>query len=95
MKITVSELRLIVDLLLLHLNNTNQKTFVLEEDYYWDVSMADRFSLDNSPKDLNVGQISDDLKRIRLLLSGDRDPVGYDLVRLSAILRTIGEKTIL
>lgn len=92
MKVTTKELRETMDLLLSHLEDSGKTEFELEEDYYWSVPPADRYSPYEEPKVFTLGQLSDDLEELRSIRAGEKEPLGYALVWLSSVLTRVGEK---
>ncbi len=87
MKINKEELFLITNILLELLND---KIFVeIQEDFYWDISQKEIYNPYEDPKNLTLGQLSDDWQELKRILNGTHIPVGYDLKRLSNILRVI------
>lgn len=91
MKISTKELRESIEQLLSHLEETGTTEFEIEEDYYWSVPPADRYSPYEEPKELTLGQLSDDLEELRAIRDGEKEPVGYALVWLAAVLSRVGE----
>lgn len=86
------------------LDNASQKIFQLlneqkiesveiNEDLYWNISKDEIYNPYSDPKDLDLGQLSDDLLKITNISSGESEPIGYALVWLSSIYRIIGEKS--
>jgi hypothetical protein len=57
------------------------KTFPTDQRY-------DRY---DEPREHTIGQLSDDLRELKLMIDGHRPMVGGGLVWLAAILRRIGE----
>jgi hypothetical protein len=53
-----------------------------------------RYSPNDEPKTLTMGQLSDDWLEVAQMTMGNRETVGYGLVWLAAVLRRVGEKTI-
>jgi hypothetical protein len=94
MKISADELRQATLFLLKHLQETNQTEFEIGEDFYWNVPANARYDSYTEPKELTVGQLSDDWAEVKRSVQGERDPMGSDLIALSSILRRVGEKTL-
>lgn len=87
MKISTEDLRRAAVLLLRHLDG--HREFEVSEDFYWEVPREQRYAPHAEPKELTLGQLTDDWSEISLMLSGEREPVAYGLVWLAAILRRL------
>ena len=94
MKVSTDELRSAALVLLRHLDESGQKEFEIAEDFYWDVPAEKRYSPYDEPKELTIGQLSDDWSEVARMAGGNREPVAYGLVWLAAVLRRVGEKAI-
>jgi hypothetical protein len=66
----------------------------LSADYYWDVAADVRYDQPEQPRELQMGQLTDDLEFVTELYDGTRPPVTYGLVWIASILRYIGEKIV-
>jgi len=94
MKITTEELRQAVNLVLAHLEESGQREFEVEEDFYWNIPEAELYNPYNEPSNLDLGQLSDDIKEIRKILTGESPCVGDALVWIAALMRRLGKKSI-
>jgi hypothetical protein len=94
MKVSTEELRRAATALLRHVEDSGQKEFEIEEDFYWDVPADKRYAPYEEPKGLTMGQLSDDWSEVTQMISGDRQPVAYGLVWLAAVMRRVGEKAV-
>ena len=63
----------------------------IAEDFYWDVTAADRYDRYQEPTKHTVGQLSDDVLEVTRMINGDAPIVSYGLVWLAAVLRRVGE----
>ena len=90
MHVTTKELRDATLALLEHLDDTEQREFEINEDFYWFVPQQDLYDPYKTPADLSLGQLSHDLNEIRCLAHGTKEPLGYALVWLSAVMRRVG-----
>lgn len=90
MKISVRELRAISDKLWDHLAAEGYDEIEVPYDFYWDIPEEALHDLNHPPAEHYVGQLSDDWSFLQNLLDSNRDPVAYELVKLSAIVRAIG-----
>ena len=86
------ELQAIAHRLFAYLEETGRDEFEVSEDYYWSIEKDEVYDPLKDPKNLTMGQLSDDWNELKSILEGDSPPIGYALVWFSAILRIIGEK---
>lgn len=91
MDVKIKELADACRILLSHVQDTVGETVTIDEDYYWDVPDTERFKVEENPQRLTIGQLSEDLSEITAILEGKKEPLGYGLVWLAALLRRIGE----
>lgn len=94
MQIDVSKLREISEKLLSHLENNGYDQVELEVDFYWNIPEEEKYKMENSPKDLDIGQLDEDWDFLQELLKQDHEPIGYEFVWLGKILEAIGEKVV-
>lgn len=93
-KITTAQLKEAANLLLSHLERNEIKEVDITDDFYWDVPAAIRYDQHDEPKELTLGQLSDDASEVKRMLEGDAPPVAYGLVWLAALLRRVGETSV-
>ena len=60
-----------------------------KEDYYWMVNLDEKYNPLEDPKELGLGQVSDDWEELLRLLDRDEEPISYDLYRLAEILSLV------
>jgi hypothetical protein len=94
MTINVSELRVITEKLFTHLENLGINSVEITEDYYWDIPEEQKYNILKEPKELDVGQLTDDWEFLLKVLEPNREPLGYSFVWLGKLLEAIGEKVI-
>ena len=92
MKITTAEIRRAVDLLLSEFDANGASEWEIDQDFYWDVPSDVRYDLYEPPEQLGMGQLTDDIGRVRAIAAGTDDPVPPGLVWVANILRLAGEK---
>lgn len=92
MKVRVSELRQAANVLFDHLERMGHGEIEVDSDYYWSIPQEKLYSVYEEPSDFTVGQLSEDLENIRAIGAGQKEPIAYALVWLSAILRSVGSK---
>ncbi|MBK8219285.1 MAG: hypothetical protein IPK71_36635 [Myxococcales bacterium] len=93
MRVTTKELRTATLALLEHLDTIGQSELEIDDDYYWHVPMEDAYAPDRTPKELTLGQLSHDWDEVTALARGSKEPFGYALVWLAAVLRRVGERS--
>ena len=93
MEINISELKAIFLREIEHLEELGYEKLEIPVDYYWNIPHEVRYDPYQEPKQLNLGQLSEDWEWLKQTLDGKREPLTYDLVWLSTILRAIGEHT--
>lgn len=88
MKVNIDEIQKITSLLLLKLKEIKGNDIEIRNDYYWDISDEELYRLYESPKNITLGQLSDDLEELQRLNRSD-DAIIYDLRRLSGIFKVL------
>lgn len=94
MQIEVSKLREISKKLFSHLENNGYDQVELEVDFYWNIPEEEKYQMENSPKDLDIGQLDEDWDFLQEVLKQDHEPIGYEFVWLGKVLEAIGEKVV-
>lgn len=94
MKVKFDDLRILLDKILKHLEEDGIKSVELESDYYWNIPKEYLYDSYEEPKELDMGQLYDDMEFLNNILEGRNEPIGHALVWLSAILRYIGEENV-
>lgn len=90
MKINISQLRRLSEILLAHLEATGHSVVDIDVDFYWDVPTNQKYENYNKPS-VDVGQLSDDWSELQRILDDKAEPINYALVWFGAVLRRIGE----
>jgi hypothetical protein len=93
-KIDIIELEKVTQLAFDHCRNVGLDSVEVDEDFYWVVEQEYRYNPNKVPEraEMGLGQLSDEIDEIRRVASGEKDPTGFTLVRLAALLRFIGER---
>ena len=91
MEVKLSDLRIIFNKILDHLEKNGVTSIELEEDYYWEIPKNQVYNMHKDPKKLSIGQLYEDMEFLNNILKGRDEPIGYGLVWISSILRYIGE----
>lgn len=94
MKITTAEIRRALDLALSEFDSHGSTEWNIEPDFYWDVLSDARYDSHDAPEELGVGQLSDDIRRVKEIAAGSKSPVPMSLVWIGSILRFAGEQGI-
>jgi hypothetical protein len=89
--VTVEELEKITAILLERLRKAADKEVKLSTDYFWNVPTKELYDPYKKPKELDLGQLSDDMHELRRLLKDD-EAISYDLERLANILTAISNE---
>ena len=63
-------------------------------DYYWSINREELYDPYHNPKELTLGQLTDDLEEIKKIANRESEPVSHDLVKLSSVLAALGHKTV-
>lgn len=87
-RISIDEIQKITLLLLARLKESRGVEIEIKSDYYWDISDEELYNPYEEPKNITLGQLSDDIEEIHRLANSD-DEVMYDLKRLAAIFKAI------
>jgi hypothetical protein len=66
----------------------------IPHDFYWSIPQTSRYRPYEEPKDLTMGQLSDDLGELRRIATNEMPATAYALVWLGALLQAIGEQTV-
>ena len=92
MRITTIEIRRALDLLLAEFEANGASEWLIEQDFYWDVPSDVRYDTYDSPQQLGMGQLTDDIERVRAIAAGSDEAVPPGLVWVASILRLAGEQ---
>jgi hypothetical protein len=93
MKIDIETMEKASQLIFQFIRDQEVESFEINEELYWNIPKDERYNPYSDPKDLDLGQLSDDWLKIKKIASGDDKPVGYALVWLSSIYKILGEKS--
>lgn len=94
-KIKIQELREAVDLLLNDIASSGQTEIVIDKDYYWSIKSTERYDPYNTPSDLTLGQLSQDVIETAALVRNPQIMHNQHLSWVSAILVYIAEKSVI
>jgi hypothetical protein len=95
MHIKLADLRSISEKLLAYLEEQGVESFDISVDYYWNIPKEQVYNPYQQPSELDLGQLTDDWYELKKMLDSESRPIAYYFVWLGAILRAIGEHTLL
>ena len=88
MKVNIEEIEKITLFLLSNLRLSKGNEIELNNDFYWEIQAEELYNPYEEPKNITLGQLSDDLEEIQRLNKSD-DAIVYDLKRLASILKAL------
>ena len=88
MKVNVDELQKTILLLLAKLKESKGNEIEIQADFYWDIPWEELYNPYSTPKDLTLGQLSDDLLEVNKVIESQA-VIPYDLIRISNILKAL------
>lgn len=88
MKVNIKDLEKVTSLLLSKLRESKGNEIELNNDYYWNISTEELYNPYEEPRNITLGQLSDDLEELQRLNKSD-DAIVYDLKRLASILKAL------
>lgn len=89
MKVEIAKIKLVLDILLNKIEEYNGNSLDLNVDFYWDISFNEIYNPYEEPKNISLGQLSDDLDVINKLSDNHDKIVAYDLKRIAEIIKAI------
>ena len=95
MKIKTSDLIEVIDILKEKIKiNFSDSIEIDTEDFYWHISSEELYNPVREPRELYLGQLSDDWSELlRLRDSNDEEAISHDLKRLAVILEIVQKKS--
>ena len=94
MDVNIGKLKTVAEILFRHLEENEVKVVTIPHDYYWQVPKEVRYDPYNQPKDLTLGQLSDDMTELERIVDKDTEPISFAFVWLANVLQSIGENTV-
>lgn len=94
MKVDVDVLERALTRVIAHLRCASQADLQVDQNMYWFIQKSSLNDVTCVPSEQNMslGDLEDDWKELLALANSERDPIGYDLVWLSAVLRSLGDR---
>ena len=94
MEVHIGELKEIIDTVFETLRSRGVDRVDIPHDFYWSIPGLRRYSPYEEPRELTMGQLSDDMHELRRIHADDAPVTCYALVWAAAVLRAIGETTV-
>jgi hypothetical protein len=94
MEIDIKTLETATQYIFQHIKDKGIKSIEIEEDFYWNINSQEKYDSYNEPKDLDLGQLSDDWLEIKKIAFREKQPISYSLVWLAALYKILGEKIV-
>lgn len=92
LRINISDLRKINEMLLDQLESNGHTSIEVESDFYWMILKKEQlYDPGETPNNLGLGQLYDDYEWLENILEGRNEPIVYAFVWLSSIYRYLGE----
>ena len=93
MKINIDELEDCLSQLLSKLKESKGLNIELTNDFYWDIHSDELYNPYVQPKELSLGQLSDDWQEIkRLVGNNSSNSIPYDIIRITNILKALSNE---
>ena len=90
--IKIGDLKILFEIFLSKLNSLdNNQSITPDKDLYWNILDEELYDPYKDPVGLTMGSLTDDWEFLQKVMSGERDMIDYDLYKLAAILRCLGE----
>lgn len=90
MNVSISELRRVSEMIFDHLDRRGVEAVTIDENLYWTINSDERYNMNASPAELNVGSLQDDQGDLMRVLQGDQDVLAAHLQPLSSMLDVLG-----
>lgn len=88
MIVNIKDLEKVIFILLSKLKEVKGNEIELKNDYYWEIVSDELFNPYEEPTNITLGQLTDDLERMKKLLDNN-NPVVYDLKLISIIFKAL------
>jgi hypothetical protein len=90
MKLDLNELMSITQQLIDAFSANNGRVIDIDKDYYWSIDVAALYNPYEEPRDLSLGQLSEDWNSLKSAVSS-QTIIPYDLNRLGIILKALSD----
>ena len=92
MVIRIAHLREVTNRLFDYFEHQGITSVDVQQDYYWFIEQKEVYDPSLTRIEPSIGQLSDDWRELDSIRAGQRPPIGYAFVWLSAVLRAVGER---
>ncbi|MFJ3384771.1 MULTISPECIES: hypothetical protein [unclassified Curtobacterium] len=89
LQIPVTDLRLVFDRILAHVEHANGESILLREDYFYSLPAPDLYDVSSDPPKATIGQLTESWDNLISTPDADRT-LNWELVWLGDVLRAIG-----
>ncbi|GGL92895.1 hypothetical protein GCM10009706_34220 [Curtobacterium citreum] len=89
LQIPVTDLRLVFDRILQHVEHANGESVVLREDYFYSLPAPGLYDVSSNPPEATIGQLTESWDNLTSAPAADRT-LNWELVWLGDVLRAIG-----
>lgn len=89
LQIPVTDLRLVFDRILEHVEHVNGESVVLREDYFYSLAAPDLYDMSSDPLEPTIGQLTESWDNLTWAMDDNRTS-NWELGRLGDVLRAIG-----
>lgn len=88
-QIRIDDLQKAIILLLSNFKTNIGEVIEIENDFYWDIPSKELYNPYEEPKQLTLGQLSDDINEVQRLANEPSSAISYDLKRISNIIKAM------
>ena len=92
--VPVDTLRRAIDILLDHLVSIEGQNISLDKDMFWTIAADQRNDVYVEPTEFSIGQLSESLESIDLIVNEPSTATSYALVWVADVLRAAGEAVV-
>lgn len=92
MSIDYDEFSRIIGRIISGIQKESLRNLNIDDFYYWNINSKEVFDIYNIPQHLDIGKQSEDWEDLRRLLNEQETVNPSDLIKLSVILRLLGER---
>jgi hypothetical protein len=93
-RVHVDQLRQAFELLMAHVTKGSDAELAISKDYFWSIPAPERYDLFKQPSEFTIGQVSESWANLQAMLEDESKVLGYGVVWLADVLRTIGDEAL-
>ncbi|MGV8856952.1 hypothetical protein [Rhodoglobus sp.] len=90
-KVDVSALESALRMALARVVERRGPVLAIPHEYFWSIPVDAMYDVTQSPAEFTIGQLSDSIRSLEAIVSGEHEPIDYDLVWIADVLRAIGQ----